>query len=1281
MKHFFTSRVIACLAFLALLWPLASSAAPFTPGNLVVVRVGDGSATLTSAATATFLVEYTPSGTLVQTVALPVADAGANQTLTISGTSTADGQLTRSVDGAYLVLAGYDAAPGTAAIAGTTAAAVNRIVGRVAADGTINATTTINDAFSSGNFRSAATADGQSFYGVGSVSGVRYVTLGNTGTSTAISTGTPTNLRFVNIAGGNLYVSSASGTTFGVAQVGSGVPTTTGQTITPLPGFPTTTGPSSYAFYFADLSTTVAGPDVVYVADDRSTVDGGIQKWSLVGGTWTLNGTIGGLLTAQLRGLSGSTTGTTVSLAASGAGGLFFVTDNAGYNVAPSTTALPAAVAMPGANAAFRGVAFAPVGNTTTPVPTITSIAPTTGAIGSTVTITGTNLTGATLVTLNGTSVTGFTVVNNTTITFVVPTGATSGNIGVTTPGGTATSSGSFTVTVAAPTITSFTPTSGVVGATVTITGTNFTGATALTLNGAAVTGFTVVNATTITFVVPTGATSGTIAVTTPGGTATSATSFTVTVPAPTITSFTPTSGNVGATVTITGTNFTGATALTLNGAAVTGFTVVNATTITFTVPAGATSGTVAVTTPGGTATSTGTFTVTVPPTITSFTPTSGVVGATVTLTGTNFTGATALTLNGVVVTSFTVVNATTITFTVPAGATSGTIAVTTPGGTATSTGTFTVTSPNPVPTITSLSPSTVVAGAGAFTLLINGTGFLPTSTVSFAGTVIASTYVSSTQLSVALPAGAVAGTYAVVVTSPTPGGGASNTSNFVVTPAPTITSLSPNTAVAGGASFLLTVTGSNFTASSVINFNGVALATTLVSATQLTATVPASAITTAGTMPVTITTSGTGGTTSPAVNFTVTVPAPTITSFTPTSGVVGATVTITGTNFTGATALTLNGAAVTGFTVVNATTITFVVPTGATSGTIAVTTPGGTATSTGTFTVTPAVPVPTITSFSPARAVTGVGFTLTVNGTGLVAGTTITFNGNTYTGTILGTSGTGYTVVIPASGVPAPGTYNITATNGGGASAPLSFLVVAASTSTAFEDFEQGTKGGYATGTVTLRSGAWTFTDALLGNLFNDKVNQIQSARVRGGGTIFMNFDKPNGAGIVTLQAAMYGSDTPAVSFTLEVSTDGGTTYSVVPGAPAALTTTLTTYSFTVNRPGNVRLRISSTNTTVGSNPRINIDDLNIADFIGSGTREANQAQLSLYPNPATDVVTVQVTGSTAGLPVQVSDLLGRVVRTATLPASGQLSLRGLPSGTYLLTVDGKLTRRITKE
>jgi len=100
------------------------------------------------------------------------------------------------------------------------------------------------------------------------------------------------------------------------------------------------------------------------------------------------------------------------------------------------------------------------------------------------------------------------------------------------------------------------------------------------------------------TVTVPAGATTGPISVTTPGGTATSAASFTV-IPPPTISSFTPiTAGaGVGASITLTGTNFSNASAVQFNGVAATTYTVVNATTITVIVPAGATTGPISVTT------------------------------------------------------------------------------------------------------------------------------------------------------------------------------------------------------------------------------------------------------------------------------------------------------------------------------------------------------------------------------------------------------------------------------------------------------------------------------------------------------------------------------------------------------------------------------------------------------------------------------------------------------------------------------------------------------------
>ena len=274
----------------------------------------------------------------------------------------------------------------------------------------------------------------------------------------------------------------------------------------------------------------------------------------------------------------------------------------------------------------------------------------------------------------------------------------------------------------AAPTVTSFTPTSGVVGTTVTVTGTTFTGATTVTFNyggtPAATATPTSVTATTLKAVVPAGAVTGPIAVTTAAGTGKSSTNFSVT---PTITSFTPTSAGLGMTVTITGTGLTGATKVTFNGTAATKFTVVSSTSVTATVPTGATTGKIAVTTAGGTATSTATFTLVATPTITSFTPTSGAGGTSVVVTGTNLTGATAVTFNGAAAQTITVNSATQITATVPPAATTGTIAVTTPGGNATSAASFTT-----IPSITSIATNPIVVGNSE---TISGTTFGPTGT------------------------------------------------------------------------------------------------------------------------------------------------------------------------------------------------------------------------------------------------------------------------------------------------------------------------------------------------------------------------------------------------------------------------------------------------------------------------------------------------------------------------------------------------------------------------
>src|SRR5262249_18315506 len=148
--------------------------------------------------------------------------------------------------------------------------------------------------------------------------------------------------------------------------------------------------------------------------------------------------------------------------------------------------------------------------------------------------------------------------------------------------------------------------------------------------------------------------------------------------------------------------------------------------------------------------------------------------------------------------------------------------------------------------------------GSGAFTLTVTGTNYNGSSVVRWSGSNRTTTFISSTQLQAAIPASdtAATGTAAVTVFNPTPGGGTSSSVTFTITttnPVPTLSSISPPSATAGGAAFTVNATGTNFAITSVIRWNGSNRTTTFVSSTQLTAQIPAADIAGAGTVPVTV--------------------------------------------------------------------------------------------------------------------------------------------------------------------------------------------------------------------------------------------------------------------------------------------------------------------------------------------------------------------------------------------------------------------------------------------
>jgi uncharacterized repeat protein (TIGR03803 family) len=225
------------------------------------------------------------------------------------------------------------------------------------------------------------------------------------------------------------------------------------------------------------------------------------------------------------------------------------------------------------------------------------------GKVGKTIDILGQGFTGATGVSFDGVAA-SFNNVSDTYMTAVVPPGALTGTVTVTTFTASYKSSKIFLVT---PQLSSFSPVSGVVGTVVQITGVSLTQTSNVTIGGKAAT-FTVISDTEVKATVPAGAKNGQkICIATAGGTACGGT-FTV---APNILSFSPSSGSVGTTVTITGTTFTGTTKVTFGGVAATSFQVISDSEVKALVPTGAKTGKIQVTTPGGTATSATNFTVT----------------------------------------------------------------------------------------------------------------------------------------------------------------------------------------------------------------------------------------------------------------------------------------------------------------------------------------------------------------------------------------------------------------------------------------------------------------------------------------------------------------------------------------------------------------------------------------------------------------------------------------------------------------------------------------------
>jgi hypothetical protein len=359
----------------ALFTSTSAKAVNLTVGNLVVERVGVGGATpLASTAQNVAVLEFTTSGTAVQTITFPTT--GADQ-MTDSGSATSNGNL-NSYNG-LVAVTGYNSPVGTTGVASSntkvtsvldnTGAVVNRTTYP-----TGGPTGTPVSPFSGNNLRSAIATGSNTFYASGTASltpntgGVWYSDGASFTQVSSTATGQPTNMRNVEIYNGQLFSSSGASTGYGIFSIGTGLPTSAGSTSTlAINTAGTGTGNASpYGFVMFDTNKDSL-LDTAFIADDRTSAGGGLQKWTLSGAAWVnsyalLFNTVGGLTATAgsgivgIRGLTGSYDDST------GAFNLFATTTDASNNRIVSvvdngtTPTTFTTLASAGTNLAFRGI-------------------------------------------------------------------------------------------------------------------------------------------------------------------------------------------------------------------------------------------------------------------------------------------------------------------------------------------------------------------------------------------------------------------------------------------------------------------------------------------------------------------------------------------------------------------------------------------------------------------------------------------------------------------------------------------------------------------------------------------------------------------------------------------------------------------------------------------------------------------------------------------------------------------------------------------------------------
>jgi Big-like domain-containing protein len=460
-----------------------AQAAPFIPGNIVVTQYGDGSAALSSTSAPVFVMEYLPStaGQVIPVQTISIPTTGTNR-LTVTGNSTTEGFIARSLNSSNVTFIGYDASLGTNAISSTTGTANNRCIGQLDANGNFTRIASgSGTAYSGSNIRSAI-SDGTNYWTAGtagttSQGGIWYSA--NGAAWSQIGTGNASgNIRVTKIFNGSLLLSTGSGTV-GLWSY-NGIPNSSATATNMI----TTTTASPY-----DFAINPAG-NVAYINDDSAlsgggATGGGIEKWTFNGTAWSRAFTMGlsNSLTAGCRGMAVDFSGANpviYATTADTATKLIKITDTSAFAAITNVTDQAITLAVAPANTAFRGVALAPPSASSGTAPAISGITPPaiTNSIGSTVTFTLTGgtgypaasnfwyqVSGGTTNLISGATAATLTLTNvqatNTAKYFAILTNAY---------GSTTSSVASLTVVPGYPSITGISPTNVTVNASQTVT-------------------------------------------------------------------------------------------------------------------------------------------------------------------------------------------------------------------------------------------------------------------------------------------------------------------------------------------------------------------------------------------------------------------------------------------------------------------------------------------------------------------------------------------------------------------------------------------------------------------------------------------------------------------------------------------------------------------------------------------------------------------------------------------------------------------------------------------